>query len=179
MTTEVDYFDWLCKLITDEDFDPSRYQLLLEKLYHTTFVWTLDMDKNRAADGLDLRNQYAKETDQDIYTVKLALNFPCSMLEMMVALAQRCERQIMIDLFVGPRIGRWFSYMLDSLGVMRDVDSLYDEEYVDYVITSFLHREYEPNGDGGLFLIKDSQEDLRELEIWHQMNLYLRELEAG
>lgn len=179
MTIEEDYFVWLCDLITDEDFNPSRYQSLLRKLYHTTFRWVMENDENRASDGLDLRDVFAMTTNRDIYDVRMSLTFACSVLEVMVALAKRCENQIMEDLFVGPRVGRWFLVMLTSLGLSREYDDLYDENYTDYIIDSFLDRKYEYDGDGGLFRIADTQVDLRDLEIWYQMNLYLCNLEAG
>lgn len=179
MTIETDYFDWLCGQIDDQDFNPSRYQLLLGKLYHTEFTWTIQNDKNRAYDGEELRDRYAEATVQDCRTVRMFLNFPCTILEMMVALAIRCETQIMEDLFVGPRIGRWFRAMLKSMGVVHDMDDLFDEEYVDYIIDCFLDRTYEYNGDGGLFKVDDPPDDMRNLEIWYQMQLYLRGLESG
>lgn len=48
----------------------------------------------------------------------------------------------------------------------------FDERYADKVITRFLNREYEPNGAGGLFRIKDCPYDLRSVEIWYQMCWY-------
>ena len=179
MTIETDYFDWLCSLVDDQDFDPSRYQLLFGKLYHTEFRWTIQNDRNRACDGEELRDIYADITEQDSRTVRMALNFPCTILEMMIALARRCENQIMEDLFVGPRVGRWIRAMLKSMGLVHDVDDLFDEEYVDYIIDSFLDRTYEYNGDGGLFKVDNPPEDMRNLEIWYQMNLYLRGLESA
>ena len=52
-------------------------------------------------------------------------------------------------------------------------DERYDRDYVREVITIFLNREYEPNGKGGLFTIRGCRDDLRNIEIWHQMCLYL------
>lgn len=179
MTIETDYYNWLCDKITDQDFDPSRYQELLGKLYHTEFRWTIQNDRNRAIDGEKLRELYSEETDQDLRTVRMELDFQCTILEMMVALARRCELQIMEDLFVGPRVGRWIRAMLRSMGLLYDVDGLFDEEYVDYVIDAFMDREYEYNGDGGLFKVDDPPEDMRDLEIWYQMQLYLRGLESA
>lgn len=176
---EIDYFNWLCDQIADKDFNPSQYQLLLGKLYHTIFRWVIQNDKNRALDGETLRLTYAEQTNQDILTVKMNLNFPCTILEMMIALSRRCEVEIMEDLFVGQRVGRWFKEMLSSMGLVYDVDDLFDEQYVDYIIDSFLDRTYEANGDGGLFKMDNPPENMREIEIWYQMNLYLRGLEAG
>lgn len=173
MTIENDYYDWLRSRVDDADFNPSRYELLMSRLYHTEFTWTLDDDQARAYDGMGLRDRYAKETSQDALTVRMSLNFPCTILEMMVALASRCEDQIMEDLFVGNRTGRWFKVMISSLGLAWEYDELYNESYVAYILDSFLHREYDSNGDGGLFRIENVDVNLREMGIWYQMNLYL------
>ena len=43
----------------------------------------------------------------------------------------------------------------------------------DDVIKRFLDRDYEPNGKGGLFTIKNCRQDLRKVEIWYQLCWYL------
>lgn len=171
-----DYYNWLCDKVNDDDFDISQYTTLLSRLYHTEFTWTIDDDANRAADGIDLRFEYANSIGVSSIDARIIFNHPCSVLEMMVALALKCENQLMEDLFVGPRVGRWFKVMLSSLGLRFEADGYYDEKYVDYIITSFLAREYNEDGDGGLFRTNDHTIDMRQLEIWYQMNVYLREL---
>ena len=173
MTTENDYYSWLKSKIDDADFNPSHYELLLSRLYHTEFTWTFEDDQARASDGMALRERYAKETSQDPLTVRMWLNFPCTMLEMMIALASRCENQLMEDLFVGNRTGRWFKVMITSLGLAWEYDDLYNESYVTYILNSFLDHDYGRNGDGGLFKIDNANVNLREMGIWYQMNLYL------
>lgn len=51
----------------------------------------------------------------------------------------------------------------------------YDGDYVDFVITRFLNREYETNGKGGLFTV-DKQRDMRKVEIWCQLMWYLESI---
>lgn len=173
-----EYFRFLCSIIDDQDFHPSQYQLLLSRLDQEIFTWTLEDDENRAKDGLGLRKEFGELIGADTTTYSLDHQYPCSVLEMMVALARRCELQIMEDPFSGSRIGRWFKAMIKSLGLKYETDDVYDEDYVDYIISSFLNREYERNGDGGLFKVKNTDKDLREMEIWYQMNLYLCSLES-
>ena len=91
---------------------------------------------------------------------------------MMVALCLRIEEDIMDDPVKGNRIHKWFHVMLKSLGLLDMDDAYFDERYTDKVITRFLNREYEPNGAGGLFRIKDCPYDLRSVEIWYQMCWY-------
>lgn len=55
------YFRWLIGLIGDEYIE-RNYQKLLWKLYSTDYIWELDYDRNRAADGLFLRRIFVQET---------------------------------------------------------------------------------------------------------------------
>ena len=100
------------------------------------------------------------------------LDGPCSVFEMMVALAQRCE-SVMDDPKIGDRTGQWFWGMIASLGLNGMSDNHYDEKYVNDVVNRFLDREYEPNGKGGLFTIRNCEHDLRDVEIWYQLCWYL------
>lgn len=172
-----DYFRYLCSFIDDEDFRPSQYQVLLSKLHQTPFEWTIEDDSVRALDGLALRDDYALSKGLDLVDMHMANRHPCSMLEMMVALARRCECEIMEDLDFGRRIGRWFKVMLKSLGLRHETDEYYDEGYINFVLDEFLVRAYEPDGDGALFRVENSDKDLRTLSIWSQMHLYLCSLE--
>lgn len=176
MIREEDYYSWLLNKVTDADFNPSQYSTLMRMLYNAEFTWLIPEDENRAIDGINLRDDFAKYTGVPQVEALIYLDKPCSVLEMMVALACRIEDQIMEDLFVGPRVGRWMKVMISSLGLRYETDGYLDEEYVDYIISTFLKREYERNGDGGLFRIRDHSVNMREIEIWSQTNWYLREL---
>ncbi len=98
---------------------------------------------------------------------------PCSVLEMMIALAIRLEEHIMDDPEVGNRTGQWFWNMIVNLGLGSMNDSRFNKLYVQNIIHKFLEREYQPNGKGGLFTIEDCRYDLREIEIWYQACWYL------
>ena len=55
-------------------------------------------------------------------------------------------------------------------------DSNYDKQYVMYTINRFLNRDYEPDGRGGLFTIRNCNEDLRKLEIIYQLYRYINSI---
>lgn len=93
----------------------------------------------------------------------------------MIALAVRCEEHIMDDPDIGDRTGQWFWNMIVSLGLGSMTDERFDGEYVDEVVDIFLNREYERNGEGGLFTVNDTDRDMRNVEIWYQMHWYLNE----
>ena len=64
-------------------------------------------------------------------------------------------------------------HLRDARPPFRVGDLLFDAEFVDDVIARFLNREYEPDGKGGLFTIKNCNHDLRTVEIWRQLSWYL------
>jgi hypothetical protein len=91
---------------------------------------------------------------------------------MMVALAIRCE-SVMDDTSFGDRTGQWFWGMISSLGLGSMNDSRFDIDYVEDCVTRFLERDYEPDGRGGLFTIRHCDRDMRDVEIWTQLWLYI------
>ena len=141
-------------------------------LHKTEFIWIIPKDENRAHDGIDMRYRFALEKGYNDYIVKY-LKGPCSILEMMLALATRCEENIMDDPNIGDRTGQWFWGMINNLGLGDMIDNRFDEFYVEETIDIFLNREYQSNGKGGLFTIKNCDYDLREVEIWYQLCWYL------
>lgn len=172
------YFDWMCELVCDERyFDRVPYIKLLSYLHTREFVYSIEMDGNRAEDGIDLRYRFAYEKGyDDSFTINHLDDGPCSVLEMMIALAIRCEEHIMDDPDIGDRTTQWFWNMIDNLGLDSMNDLYFDEEYTEVIIDRFLNREYDENGKGGLFTVKRCTHDLRTVEVWYQMCWYLDDI---
>lgn len=166
-----DYFEWMYNTICGDSYPEYSHVKLLSYLHNTEFIYFIQKDKNRAADGIDLRYRYALEYYNG--DVPECLDGPCSVLEMMLALALRCEETIMDDPAMGNRTRQWFWNMIVSLGLGGMFDDLFDEELAKETVDRFLYREYEPNGRGGLFTIRDCDRDLRTVEIWYQLCWYL------
>lgn len=174
------YFTWLKKFIDDSDYElggKGIHNKLLIKLFATDFYWTIPLDVNRMADGLEMRNRFFYETHLDPSEYSIYISGPCSIFEMMVALAVRCEEHIMGNPAVGDRTGRWFWYMIDSLGLSNETDISYNEQHIDHVLRTFLTNSYKSNGSGGLFRVPNTTRDLSKIEIWTQMNAYLNSLD--
>ena len=175
------YFEWMCHVISNE-VETSKstfsYGKLLRYLHSVDFTYTHPMDGNRAEDGIRLRYLFADDQGfTDYRPIAAALDDrPCSVLEMMLALAIRCEQTIMADDDLGDRTGQWFWNMILSLGLNRMSDNNFDEEYVEEVVDRFLNREYDRDGKGGLYTVEHCTKDMRKLEIWYQMCMYLDEI---
>lgn len=170
------YFDWLCNIVCEERFsENTSYDKLLSYLHSVEFTYLMPMDKNWTSHGIDLRYRFALTEYSNIPDEEITedLGGPCSVLEMMVAVALRCEEVIMDDPSYGNRTGQWFWGMIVNLGLGDMYDRRFDIRYVSEVVDRFLDREYEPDGRGGLFTIEDCDRDLRDVEIWHQLLWYL------
>lgn len=163
------YFEWLCRKVCKTTTKINRYSQLLETLHSIEFIYYIPMDANRLRDGEDLRYRFARRFGVE----PTFLSDSCSVLEMLVALAIRCEEQIMDDPEKGNRTSIWFWEMIENLGLHHMTNDNYNEQVVRDVIDCLLERRYDPDGTGGLFTINNCRYDLRKVEIWYQMCWYL------
>ena len=169
---EKEYFEWMYDMVCGGRFSKNvSYRHLLTYLHNVEFTYTIQRDSNRFEDGLDLRYQFACDTGID--SVDRYSFGGCSVLEMIVALAIRCEKTIMDDARIGDRTGQWFWRMITNLELNNMTDERFDMNYVEEVVIRFLERDYEPDGRGGLFRIRNCDCDMRRKEIWTQMCYFL------
>jgi len=167
-----DYFEWLWNFTKCRGHSQNRKIITL--LHNIEFRYSIPMDANREEDGIDLRYRFITEVGipknyQEVYAY---LDGPCSVLEMMIALAIRCEESIMDDPDIGDRTSEWFWLMMKNLGLDYMSDRKFDRDIAEEKISIFLDRKYKRNGEGGLFVV-NGRRDLRKVEIWYQMCWYL------
>lgn len=162
------YYQWLVSLVANDGYHEKYYDKLFKILFTTEFTWTIRLDVNRAADGVELRQRYRDATGE-----YCGVENHCSLLEMMVALAVRCEETIMCNDDYGNRTGDWFWGMIVSLGLDREDDGSINEYRVNDILNRFLAHNYDSDGKGSLFYIPGIKEDLRQVEIWYQCMWYL------
>ena len=165
---ELNYYTWLTSLV-----GMQHHTKLLQELYLTPFIWKLPMDQNRADDGLELRYRYgysigmSKEDRDHLMQIR-----PCSVLEVMAALALRCEEEYMHS-GDDTTTQRWFYHMIASLGLIGMNDVKFDTAYVQEKLNKMMERDFLPNGLGSLFFIPNYTEDLRNVDMWYQMLAFL------
>ena len=162
-----DYFEWLYEIVCNGRFEGAiSYRQLLIFLHDTEFIYFVPYDENRAAEGVALRYRYCLLHECE--HLESYLTGPCSVLEMLVALAIHAEN-IMDDPTKGDRTSQWFWSMITNLGLGSMSDGNFNEWLVNDVITRFLERDYDSDGRGGLFTVKNWNRDMRTAEIWHQL----------
>ncbi len=173
---EVSYLDWLYRRVSKNGTDglSSRYHNLMRVLHSRDFYSVIPHDDNRAADGKSLRSQFSSKTglvDMDF------LYGPCSVLEMMVALAIRIENDLLYDCEKPDRTNVWFYDMIKHLGLSKCTDENWDEDCLEmahHAIDILLERTYRKDGKGGgLFPIRLPKRDQTRLQIWEQLHAYL------
>lgn len=173
-----EYFQWLCSLVGADEPDHS-YMLLCRYLHNKEFVWAIRNDENRADDGCRLRDIFADETYYDDYR---CLDEPCSVMEMLIALAIRIAENF-DDGEEEAHIRFWYWKMIENLWGLN-MDDLNDQNFTKYGFSYYtfedklnvwMSRQFRKDGLGGIFPLKFAQKNQRRLEIWYQMQSYLIE----
>lgn len=181
MSLEERYFRWLQGQVDSlSNRNTMRtHHLLTEQLHKKTFSAFVRNDDNRASDGVSLRFDFCDEFG---YHDNQLLYFePCSMLEMLIALAGRMAYES-DELGRGYEAADWFWRMLKNVGLNEYTDEVYlsdafsdVQDSVEVILDNIIERRYLPNGRGGLFPLRNPDQDQRKVELWYQMSAYLLE----
>lgn len=151
---------WKCGLERDK-----KYQKILKALYNIDFTYVIERDDNRESDGLDLRREF--KIPKEFISLRLAFeNQTCSVLEMLIGLAFRIDREFLDDVDAGG----FLIEMVNNLFSNRGKVMFYRE-----IVDKWLERDFLPDGDGSPFPVKHDPRDQRELEIWDQVMSYINE----
>lgn len=165
------YLGWLYSQINSVKItNPARtYWSLFRQLFKKPFIWLIPNDDNRVEDGRDLRLEFAKQ--EDVLLDQDWFDMPCSVLEMLIALARRlCFED-------GNDVRGWFWELLENMDLVF-TDDEYTEDVqqgIDQALDRLIWRLYLPDGRGGIFPLDRPTRDQREVEIWYQLNEYLME----
>lgn len=166
------YIDWLVDCVNVmEDRD---YSDLLYRLSEIEFYPLINYDEDRGDDGIALRELWVIETG-----IQSDLDFGgASVLEVLIGIAKRIEFQ----LFGSHYIDEWdyvkvFWDMIWNLGLEEFSGTLSRDtfEEIHRIVTLWLNREYFRHKKGNIFIIENDPRNMRKLNIWTQMSLYIRE----
>lgn len=142
---------------------------VVEALFKSRFEWFVDFDKNRAADGVALRREFAFANNDIKGTFSPEwYAMECSMLEMMVGLSKRMSMQ------TDNSIDQCFWHIMRNVGLSQTSS----EEDVRVASEKITDRLYNYDGsNGGLFPLKGPEKDQRQVELLYQMYAYILENE--
>jgi len=169
------YFTWLLDKVGATELRWTEYTLLLLQLLGTDYIYDESIangrERNRALDGLNLRREFADECLGE----NVEFEGPCTVLEMLVALACRIEYELASEAGEEEPI-RWFELFLTNLDLLGFDDDNYDETMVYSILDTWMKRKYDRHGVGGLFPLKARKcPDQRKVETWYQMQAYIME----
>lgn len=173
------YFDVLYDIVAAdrEDLTDLSYRMLLGVLDRVEFRDTRGIDGNRIHDAQEMRADLIAEMDLDHTAVRPFPNV--SMLEVMISIADRLG-QITGD----EDTAFWFWEMVSNLALdgiddtefWSDPES-YEAEIIDRA-DDVININYDRDGLGGLFLLREgvAPQDMRDTELWYQMQYYANEV---
>lgn len=173
-----DYFVWLCEIVhVDTGYSDESFWSLAKILWNTDFIWILDMDLDRAEDGIALRERYSRIGGTYNYSG------PCTVLEMLIALADRMD--CVLDELDGEcKIPLYFWEMINNLGLSSYSDLKFTQnedqrdhyyQEIDAILDNWMNRNIGYDGMWGLFPLRNPKEDQRDIDIWYQANAYMLE----
>lgn len=177
------YLDYLKEVIC---YPGEGFNDLLQYLQNDIFFINendpnYSMDYNRIEDGLALRDEYEMHGyngESDKIILPITPEGTCTFLEFLVALARRIENDYLYDPMQGNRTWTWFYMMISNMGLVspwyRDHIDPHEAYHIQKAMYRVIEKEYNDDGtEGGLFPIPGH--NIKNLEIWDQMRLYLRE----
>lgn len=163
-----EYFDWLVSQIRIAGQVKRTYNGLFDFLHHREFECVHPRDENRVQDARDLRDHFSggrKTRTPDLEFV--------SVLEVIIAVSRKAA------FVAGGPPKDWAWILIDNLGLVQFHDPLTHHyvSAVESIVQNLLARTYRPDGYGGFFPLNYPKEDQRQIEIWHQLNEYVNEIQ--
>lgn len=166
------YVDWLIEHI---DAEPllDIYEQLFWAFDQKPFPVRIADDTNRASDGLMLRKEYLAEGG----ILRLDHIQNASVLEVLVSLVDR------VDYCLGLKMTKqeWMEMFIQNMGL----ESCTNEQYaamtdqtlhdIECALDTTFYRRYNTDGlNGGLFVVPQTDKDMRRLSLFEQWNEFAR-----
>ena len=177
--SEYAYFQWLIEKVHGYEPRFADYSNLLDFLYLTDYRCHKCKDgddHDRYRDGLALRERFRKVSNNQSFL--FSPEKKCSVLEMLIALAEKCDRDIM-GIPLESNGWKWFWEMLDNLGLYKQTDSNFSQYDVQHTLDIWMDRQYDSYGNGGIFPSIDSHTDQRTISTWLQLMMYINDRYYG
>jgi len=160
------------QLRSELDKPDKSYWELLNLMFDKPFGWSIPMDDNRLADGLDLRVEFSHIRRPRPSLEQLDQLGQGSFLEVLIGLSRR------MAFLAGGQAPGWAWQLLSNLELHRMWDPLSHPKQLraQDVMDTAISRTYSPDGTGGFFPLAWPDGDQTTVELWYQMNAYVEEL---
>lgn len=166
------YVDWLIEHI---DAEPllDLYEQLFWVFDQEPFLVRIADDANRASDGLMLRKEYLAEGG----ILRIGHIQSASVLEVLVSLVDR------VDYCLGLKMTKqeWMEMFIHNMGLESCTDERYaampDQTLDDIAraLDTTFYRRYNTDGiNGGLFVVPQTDKDMRRLSLFEQWNEFAK-----
>lgn len=171
------YFQWLMSFVDiDAPLPPSeKHTLLAQQLHETPYEWYIEMDSNRALDGVDMRYDFAESIDVDLRSVPLNGS---SLLEVLVALALKAA-YLSDGLIYLDTPQKWMEEMLTNVGLYEYTDDSYDPKAVTKISRQIMVKTLRSKSNYIFPKSIFTDDELYNHELWYQLNYYIEYLYSG
>lgn len=175
---KISYFQALHRFLMIDGIDDG-YITLLTTLFHKEYTWSIRMDETRAAYVKNAREGFLEKQNLDEKEKedwRRSLDMPPSVLEVLLMLAKQME-----DDFGDAdqiNIPAWFWMMISNLELSQYNDIITgtrESEKIIKILDIWLNREFDPDGHGSPFPLKNPRGDQRMVDLWMQANFYVVE----
>jgi hypothetical protein len=166
-----EYFNYLVSRVVDKKHPKVDYIPLLDLLHSLKFEWCIDLDKNRAGDGAALREKWLSEEGLYAYLFEFD-DEKVSVLEVLIGIAERFEYQVG-DIMCGDHTNDRFWELLRNLDIEKYSADNYKPLNIKAKTRDWMLRKFKKDGSGSIFPVKKCEKDMRNLQIWDQMSIYV------
>lgn len=184
------YLHWIAKHTGLKVSEMKKRETLFNILLKTEYIYDsrhISLDINRIYDGLKLRTLYMEEMDADyIEGLPSDGDMAVGVLEVLAALSCRIDDEYLYD---GQKHSGWLLWkMLDNLNLLNCDDfSLANREpkqkdryrtgysYIKDILDYWMNRNFEPDGYGSPFPLKNPLRNQKNVQLWDQAIAYVGE----
>ena len=167
------YFDYMVEKVCDRQHHRVDYIPLLDLLNSIPFTVVMEMDGNRAEDAAYNRKNWLQSEDLYEYLYEFD-DEKVSVLEVLVSIAERLEFQVGNPMD-NRRISDQFWEILRNLDIEKYTADNYKPLNIKEKVRNWMLRKYKKDGSGSIFPVKNCEKDMRSLQIWDQMSMYIME----
>lgn len=164
------YFDWLIDDVINVGDD--EYTTLYREMNKIRYSYRIAMDANREGDALELRGDY--EYYNRVHCDAPFQGGTASFLEFLIGVIKRVDNDLGLQL----TRAEWMHRFIEAMDLQAYTNSYFEavgdaSEPVRLLIERTMKRRYNADGsNGGLFVIKGCDKDLRRMQLFDQWTLF-------